>query len=210
MLVPACGRACRARDPHRRRGRLRAAGPRVGRLQFPRPVGDARLLSQPGGDAGAVRDGWLDSGDFAYTVEGEIYLTGRVKDLIIRGGRNLYPYELEQAVGNMPGVRKGCVAVFASNDPVNASERLVVWPKRARKRPRARRCGRRSTSGRRRDRHAGRRNRAGAAEFGAQDFERQDPAQRLARRLRARPDRRPVTAARQQMLRLASPPCAHA
>jgi hypothetical protein len=72
------------------------------------------------------RDGWLDSGDFAYTVEGEIYLTGRVKDLIIRGGRNLYPYELEQAVGNLPGVRRGCVAVFASNDPVNATERLIV------------------------------------------------------------------------------------
>ncbi|MCB1768317.1 MAG: 1-acyl-sn-glycerol-3-phosphate acyltransferase, partial [Candidatus Competibacteraceae bacterium] len=61
-----------------------------------------------------------------YLADGDIYLTGRVKDLIIRGGRNIYPYELEQAVGEIPSVRKGCVAVFASSDPATGSERLVV------------------------------------------------------------------------------------
>lgn len=127
MCVPACGRALpghairivdEAGDelPDRRVGRLQFRGPSATQGYYRNPEATARLF----------RDGWLDSGDYAYLVEGEVYLTGRVKDLIIRGGRNLYPYELEEAVGEIPGVRKGCVAVFASTDPANATERLVV------------------------------------------------------------------------------------
>ena len=127
MLVPACGRALPGHEiriidaegcelPDRCVGRLQFRGPSATRGYYRNPVATQALFS----------DSWLDSGDCAYTVAGEIYLTGRVKDLIIRGGRNLYPYELEQAVGNIPGVRKGCVAVFASKDALNASERLVV------------------------------------------------------------------------------------
>ena len=127
LRVPACGRALpghairivdEAGDelPERWVGRLQFRGPSATRGYFRNPEATARL----------VRDGWLDSGDYAYLVEGEVYLTGRVKDVIIRGGRNLYPYELEQAVGALPGIRKGCVAVFASTDAANATERLVV------------------------------------------------------------------------------------
>lgn len=127
MLVPACGRVLPGHEirivdaegcelPDRRVGRLQFRGPSATRGYYRNPAATQALFS----------DSWLDSGDFAYTVAGEIYLTGRVKDLIIRGGRNLYPYELEQAVGNIPGVRKGCVAVFASQDALNGSERLVV------------------------------------------------------------------------------------
>lgn len=69
---------------------------------------------------------WLDSGDLAYIAEGEVYITSRIKDIIIRGGRNVYPHELEETVGNIPGIRKGCVAVFASKDTVSGTERLIV------------------------------------------------------------------------------------
>jgi 1-acyl-sn-glycerol-3-phosphate acyltransferase len=55
-----------------------------------------------------------------------VFPAGRVKDLIKRGGRNLYPYDLEDAIGKVPGIRKGCVAVFGSPDPATGSERLVV------------------------------------------------------------------------------------
>ncbi|MCL4681907.1 MAG: AMP-binding protein [Rhodocyclaceae bacterium] len=127
LRVPACGRAlpghqirivdeAGAELPDRRVGCLQFRGPSATRGYYRNPAATARLL----------RDGWLDSGDYGYLVEGEVYLTGRVKDVIIRGGRNLYPYELEEAVGALPGVRKGCVAVFASTDPANATERLVV------------------------------------------------------------------------------------
>ena len=75
----------------------------------------------------ALFDGeWLRSGDRGYVAGGELYVTGRDKDLIVRAGRNLYPYDLEAAVGEVDGVRKGCVAVFASPDPAAGTERLVV------------------------------------------------------------------------------------
>jgi 1-acyl-sn-glycerol-3-phosphate acyltransferase len=55
-----------------------------------------------------------------------VYITGREKDIIIRGGRNISPYELEHAVGDLAGVRRGCVAVFGSRDTASGTERVVV------------------------------------------------------------------------------------
>lgn len=98
----------------------------VGRLEFRGPSATSGYYRNPQASAKLICDGWLDSGDYAYMAEGEVFITGRVKDLIKRGGRNLYPYDLEQAIGNLPGIRKGCVAVFASDDPATGSERLVI------------------------------------------------------------------------------------
>lgn len=69
---------------------------------------------------------WLDSGDLAYITNGEVYITGRIKDIIIRAGRNIYPHELEETVGNIPGIRTGRVAVFGSEDSRTGTERLIV------------------------------------------------------------------------------------
>jgi acyl-CoA synthetase (AMP-forming)/AMP-acid ligase II len=69
---------------------------------------------------------WVNTGDRAYLSEGTLFLTGREKDIIIRGGRNISPYELEQAVGDLAGVRRGCVAVFGSKDAASGTERVVV------------------------------------------------------------------------------------
>jgi 1-acyl-sn-glycerol-3-phosphate acyltransferase len=98
----------------------------VGRLQFRGPSATAGYYCNPEASARLLVGEWRETGDYAYLADGEVYLTGRTKDLIIRGGRNLYPYELEQAVSTLPGVRKGCVAVFGSPDPANGTERLVV------------------------------------------------------------------------------------
>ena len=70
--------------------------------------------------------GWVNSGDRAYRAAGEIYITGRVKDIIIHAGHNLYPHEIEEAVARVPGVRKGCVVAFGATDPVAGTERLVI------------------------------------------------------------------------------------
>jgi len=129
LLFPACGQPIldhqlrvvdeQGRElPNRREGRLEFKGPSATAGYYRNLEATRRLF--PHGDD------WLDSGDRGYLADGDIYLTGRVKDLIIRGGRNIYPYELEQAVGEIPGIRKGCVAVFASDDPATGSERLVV------------------------------------------------------------------------------------
>ncbi|UCE31250.1 MAG: AMP-binding protein, partial [Burkholderiales bacterium] len=97
-----------------------------GRVLFRGPSTTAGYLDNPKANAALFRDGWLDSGDRGYLADGELFLTGRVKDIVIRGGRNIYPHEVEQMVGEVAGVRKGCVAVFGSPDPVSGTERLVV------------------------------------------------------------------------------------
>jgi 1-acyl-sn-glycerol-3-phosphate acyltransferase len=111
-VVDAAGRELGEREE----GRLEFRGPSATRGYYGRPKETEKLFH---GD-------WLDSGDLAYIAGGDLYLTGRTKDLIIRGGRNIYPYELEAAIGNIAGIRRGCVAVFGSVDQNSATERLVV------------------------------------------------------------------------------------
>lgn len=102
--------------PERSEGRLEFRGPSATSGYYRNPEASRRLFD----------DGWLDTGDLAYIAGGDVYLTSRVKDIIIRAGRNLYPYEVEEAVGELPGIRKGCVAVFGSADPRTGTERVVV------------------------------------------------------------------------------------
>ena len=102
--------------PERREGRLQFRGPSATSGYWRNPEANARLFC----------DGWLDTGDYAYLAGGELYLTGRAKDIVIKAGRNIYPQEVEEAVGRIDGVRPGCVAVFGSPDPASGTERLVV------------------------------------------------------------------------------------
>jgi fatty-acyl-CoA synthase len=79
---------------------------------------------------GAAKDDgefpWVNSGDRAYRADGEFYVTGRVKDIIIKGGRNLYPHEVEELAGHAEGIRKGCVVAFGLKDEASGTEKLVV------------------------------------------------------------------------------------
>ncbi|HMD97860.1 MAG TPA: AMP-binding protein [Terriglobia bacterium] len=77
-------------------------------------------------EAVTTEDGWMDSGDLGYLAEGELYITGRVKELIIKGGHNITPQEVEAAAAETAGVRKGCVAAFGVVDPETGTERFVV------------------------------------------------------------------------------------
>lgn len=140
LLFPSCGQPIPGHQlrivdeqgrelPERREGRLEFRGPSATAGYYRNPEATRKLF--PHGDD------WLDSGDRAYLAGGDVYLTGRVKDLIIRGGRNIYPYELEQVVGEIEGIRKGCVAAFASADPATGSERLVVVAETRATRPEA-------------------------------------------------------------------------
>jgi len=102
--------------PERQEGRLEFRGPSTTSGYYRDADNTRKLFHQD----------WLDSGDLAYIANGEIYITGRIKDIIIRAGRNIYPHELEEAVGNIPGIRTGRVAVFGSMDTRTATERLIV------------------------------------------------------------------------------------
>src|SRR5258708_4551414 len=83
-------------------------------------------------------EGTAFDGDRAYQAEGEMYITGRVKDIVILGARNLYPHEIEDVVAQVAGVRKGCVAAFGAVDPAKGTERLVVVAETRERSPAAR------------------------------------------------------------------------
>jgi acyl carrier protein len=97
-----------------------------GRLEFRGPSTTSGYHRNPEATRELFDGEWLDSGDRAYVADGEVYITGRAKDVIIRAGRNIYPYELEQAIADVDGIRRGCVAVFGGSDPASGTERLVV------------------------------------------------------------------------------------
>jgi 1-acyl-sn-glycerol-3-phosphate acyltransferase len=111
-VIDASGREL----PERREGRVQFRGPSACNGYYRNPEATVKLF-----------DGeWLDTGDLGYIAGGDIYLTGRTKDVVIVAGRNIYPPELEEAVADLPGIRKGNVAVFGSPDPASGTERLVV------------------------------------------------------------------------------------
>ncbi len=97
-----------------------------GHLQFRGPSATSGYYRNPDATRGLFDGDWVNTGDRAYLSEGNLYITGREKDIIIRGGRNISPYELEEAVGGLGGVRRGCVAVFGSRDAASGTERVVV------------------------------------------------------------------------------------
>lgn len=101
-------------------------GREVGRLQFRGPSATRGYFRNPEATRSLIRGEWLDSGDLAYEARGEVYITGRSRDVIIYAGRNLYPHEIEDAVGRVAGVRPGRVAAFGSRDPRLGTERFVV------------------------------------------------------------------------------------
>jgi fatty-acyl-CoA synthase len=102
--------------PERGVGRIYARGPSLMREYFEQPDETARVLSA---------DGWLDTGDLGFLIEGEIVITGRGKDLIILNGRNIWPQDLEwTAEAEVEGLRSGDVAAFSI--PGDGEETVVV------------------------------------------------------------------------------------
>jgi 1-acyl-sn-glycerol-3-phosphate acyltransferase len=98
-----------------------------GRLWFTGPAATSGYYRNPTATQALIQEGgWLDSGDLAYWANGDIYITGRAKDVIIKAGRNIYPHEVEEIAGRVSGVRTGCVVAFGSPDERSGTERLVI------------------------------------------------------------------------------------
>ena len=86
--------------------------------------------SNPEATAAALRDGWYFSGDLGYVADGELFVTGRAKDLVIVGGRNVYPQDIEPAVergGRDPRPRGGLRGARRARAPRSWS----CWPRRS-------------------------------------------------------------------------------
>lgn len=106
-----------------------------GREQPPRQIGEIAIQSncllngyyhRPDLTAQAFRDGWYLTGDLGYMVDGELYVTGRKKDLIIVGGKNIYPQDIERLAGQVDGVHPGRVVAFGIFDEAAGTEEVVV------------------------------------------------------------------------------------
>ncbi len=89
-------------------------------------------LDDPEATRAALVDGWLDTGDLGFLLAGELYLTGRARDILILRGRNHSPEEVEQAVGKVPGIAPGAAAAVSHRAPGEKSERLFVFVEAAR------------------------------------------------------------------------------
>ncbi len=104
-----------------------AVGDRVeGELEVRSPSLMDGYYGEPGATAEAIRDGWLATGDLGYVAGGSLFVTGRLKDLIIKGGHNLMPAPIEEIAGAVDGVRAGCVAAVGVASASRATERVVV------------------------------------------------------------------------------------
>jgi 1-acyl-sn-glycerol-3-phosphate acyltransferase len=97
-----------------------------GRVVFRGPSATSGYFQNEAKTRELFRNGWLDSGDQGYMADGDVFITGRIKDIIIRAGRHIYPQEIEEAVGNIPGIIKNGVAVFGISDPSSGTEHIVI------------------------------------------------------------------------------------
>lgn len=82
--------------------------------------------NRPDATQDSLREGWFLTGDFGYLSDGEIYVTGRKKDLIIVGGKNIYPADLEELLYELPGVHPGRAVVFGLFNEKLGTEDVVV------------------------------------------------------------------------------------
>jgi fatty-acyl-CoA synthase len=110
VVDPVTGDVLREREV----GELEIRGTSVTPGYYKRPEVNAELF----------HDGWLRTGDLAYLVDGEMVMCGRIKDLIIVGGRNVYPEDVERALADLDGVRAGNVIAFGVDH--HGKEGLVV------------------------------------------------------------------------------------
>ena len=93
--------------PDRQIGRVFVSGPSVMVGYFRDEVSTAACL----------KDGWLDTGDMGYLVDGYVYIVGRAKDMIIINGKNHWPQDIEWAIEQLPGFKAGDIAAFAITTP---------------------------------------------------------------------------------------------
>ncbi|MBK9181060.1 MAG: AMP-binding protein [Acidimicrobiales bacterium] len=119
---------------------IRVCDPGTGQVLAEREVGELEIRGtsvtpgyyrRPDATAASFHDEWLKTGDLAYLVGEELVLCGRIKDVIIVGGRNVFPEDIERAVANVEGVRAGNVIAFGVEGRKGKETVVVVAEARA-------------------------------------------------------------------------------
>jgi len=98
----------------------------VGELKITGNSLTSGYYEQPQETAELIVDGWLHTGDLAYTVDGSLVVCGRIKDVIIVGGRNVFPQDIEKVAGEVEGVRTGNVIAFGVEGRQGVQNIIVV------------------------------------------------------------------------------------
>jgi len=94
-------------------------------------------FNDPASTSEVVRDGWLHTGDLGYVADGDLFVCGRVKELIIANGRKFHPQDLELAVEDVEGVRRGHTVAFGTtkSDGSPNRDRVVMIVEAGRAQP---------------------------------------------------------------------------
>jgi fatty-acyl-CoA synthase len=109
-----CGRVLPGHDLEVRDETGAPVGDRViGRIFFRGPSVMAGYFRDEISTAACLKDGWLDTGDMGYLVDGSVYIVGRAKDMIIINGKNHWPQDIEWAIEQLPGFKAGDIAAFS-------------------------------------------------------------------------------------------------
>ncbi|MBC7877093.1 MAG: AMP-binding protein [Anaerolineales bacterium] len=82
--------------------------------------------NRPDATESVLRNGWYITGDIGYLADGELYVSGRKKDMIIVGGKNIYPQDLETLTSEVPGVHPGRTVAFGMYDEEAGTEEVVI------------------------------------------------------------------------------------
>lgn len=121
--VVSCGVSCRGHElrivneegaavPDRVMGEIEVRGPSLMREYFAHPQATAEVMD----------DGWLRTGDLGYTVAGELYVCGRLKEIIVLNGQNYFPQDIESVAGASDAIRR----IVALGIDREGTERLVI------------------------------------------------------------------------------------
>lgn len=124
----ACGRTLPGHQTEIRDERGNILGDRrIGRIYVKGPSVMAGYFQQKeASDLVLSADGWLDTGDLGYSLDGQLVITGRSKDLILANGRNIWPQDIEWAVEDLPALRRGDVAAFSVNGAHDQEEVVLL------------------------------------------------------------------------------------
>jgi fatty-acyl-CoA synthase len=102
----------------------------VGEIRVTAPFLFSGYHNNPAATEAAFDGAWFRTGDLGFVDNGEVFVVGRLKDVIIVNGKNIFAHDIEAAVARLPGLKPGRAVAFGSYSPGLGSEELVVVAER--------------------------------------------------------------------------------
>jgi fatty-acyl-CoA synthase len=98
----------------------------IGEVCVKSPSLSSGYYNNPEATGEAIKKGWLHSGDMGFILDGMLFISGRIKEMIIKRGKNIYPYDVERIASTVKGIRLGCCAAFDVHNEDQGTEDLVL------------------------------------------------------------------------------------